>query len=354
MRYTVLMHKFLGALFSLTLLFATAPSSTNYTLKTYDIGTGGATSSSSNYGLQSGTGSQSGSMQSSSNYKAQSDSRGVLDANTPPAPSFTNPSNYYDRLQLIVATGSNPTDTKYLIAISTDGFTTTNYVQTDHSIGTSQALTNYQTYAAWGGASGFYILGLTPSTTYQVKVKAMQGSYSGSPFGPVATAATVATSLSFGLTTTLTSSPPFAVDFTSLTPGSVVSGSADANISVSTNANNGGAVYIKDSSAGLYSSLASNTIASTSTDLSSALSGYGARVTTASQGGGGPFAAVAPFNGSGNNVGGLATLLQPILSTGAPVTSGSGTVRLLAKASDITPSSLDYSDTVTFVVAMSF
>lgn len=348
------MHKFLGALFSLTLLFATAPSSTNYTLKSYDIGTGGATSSSSNYGLQSGTGSQSGAMQSSTNYKVQSDGKGVLDASTPPAPSFTNPSNYYDRLQLVLATGGNPTDTKYLIAISNDGFATTQYVQTDHSVGSSQALTNYQTYSAWGGASGFFILGLTPATTYQVKVKSMQGSYSGSQFGPTATAATVATSLSFGLTTTLTSTPPFNVDFTSLTPGNVVNGSADAIVGVSTNANNGGAVYVKDSAAGLYSSLASNTIASTSTDLSSALSGYGARVTSATQVSGGPFAAVAPFNGSGNNVGGLATMLQPILSTGTPVTSGSGTVRLMAKASNITPSSPDYSDTVTFIVAMSF
>lgn len=350
----MLMYKFLGAFFSLTLLFAASPSSTNYTLKSYDIGTGGATSSSTNYKLQSGTGTQSGTVQSSTNYKVQSDGKGVLDASTPPAPSFTNPSNYYDRLQLVLATGNNPSDTKYLIAISKDSFATTQYVQTDHSIGTSQALVNYQTYTAWGGASGFLILGLSPSTTYQVKVKAMQGSYTGSPFGPVATAATVATSLSFGLTTTLASSPPFAVSFTSLTPGAVVAGSADAIVAVSTNANNGGAVYIKDTATGLYSALASNTIASTSTDLSSALSGYGARVTSAGQTSGGPFAAVAPFNGSGNTVGGLATILQPILSTSAPVTSGSGTVRLMAKASNITPSSPDYSDTVTFVAAMTF
>lgn len=350
----MLMYKLWGALVSLTLLFAATPSSTNYTLKSYDIGTGGAMSSSSNYGLQSGTGSQSGSMQSSGNYKAQTDGRGVLDANTPPAPTFTNPSNYYDRLELVVATGDNPSDTKYLIAISTDSFATTQYVQTDHSVGTSQALANYQTYAAWGGASGFLIVGLTPATTYQVKIKAMQGSYTGSPFGPVATAATVATSLSFGLTTTLSAMPPFDVNFGTLSPDTVATGSADAQVSVTTNAYNGGGVYVKDAYGGLYSPTTSNTIASVSTNLATALTGYGAQVAGSGQTSGGPFAAVSPFNGGADNVGGLATILQPILATAGPVNGGSGTVRLKAKAAYMTPSAPDYSDTVTFIAAMSF
>lgn len=347
------MHKLLGVLTSL-LLFAAAPTSTNYTLKTYDIGTGGTTSTSTNYGLQAGTGNQSGATQSSTNYTAQGDGRGVANAAVPPAPALTNPSNYYDRLKLVLATGNNPSDTKYLIAVSTDNFATTKYVQTDNSLGTSQALTNYQTYTAWGGANGFLIVGLSSSTTYQVKVKALQGKYTGSAFGPAASAATVAPSVSFSLTTTLTSTPPFTVGFTNITAGTVATGNADAVIGVTTNANNGGAVYVRDSSAGLYSTLANTTIASASADLGSASTGYGGQIIAATQVSGGPLTSVSPFNGSANTVGALTTSLQPLLSTAAPISGGSGTLRLKAKVSAVTPSASDYTDVVTLVAAMNF
>ncbi|MCA9327577.1 hypothetical protein KDA14_03550, partial [Candidatus Saccharibacteria bacterium] len=91
------MHKLWGMLIPV-MLFAASPTSTNYTLKTYNIGTGGSTSTSTNYGLQAGTGSQSGSVQSSSNYNLQRDGKGVTNANVPPAPTFPNPPNYYARL----------------------------------------------------------------------------------------------------------------------------------------------------------------------------------------------------------------------------------------------------------------
>lgn len=347
------MHKLVGLVTSL-LLFAAAPSSTNYTLKTYDIGTGGTTSTSTNYGLQAGTGNQSGNAQSSTTYGSQSDGRGVANAAVPPAPSLTNPSNYYDRLKLVIATGGNATDTKYLIAVSTDNFVTTKYVQTDNSIGSSQALTNYQTYSAWGGASGFLMLGLSASTTYQVKVKALQGNYTGSAFGPTASASTVAPSVTFSLATTLTSTPPFTVGFTSMTSGVVTTGNADATLGLTTNANNGGSVYVKDSNAGLYSTLANTTITSASTDLSSAFTGYGGQVTATSQASGGPVSSQSPFNGTSDNVGALTTSLQQLISTTAPVTTGSATFRLKAKVAAITPSATDYTDTVTLIAAMNF
>jgi hypothetical protein len=336
------------------LFFAASPTSTNYTLKTYNIGTGGGTSTSTNYGVQAGTGTQSGMSQSSTTYSTQSDGRGVTNANVPPAPTFTNPASNYDRLKLVIATGNNPSDTKYLIAISTDNFVTTNYVQTDNSIGASQVIANYQTYTTWGGASGFYIVGLSPSTTYKVKVKALQGSYSGSAFGPTASAATVAPTVSFSLATTLTGVPPFTVGFNGLTAGVVTNGNADGLISLSTNANNGGGVYVRDLSTGLYSALATTTIASSTADLSVASSGYGGRITATSQTSGGPFTAQAPFNGAANNVGGLTTSLQPLVATAGPITGGSSTLRLIAKTAALTPSAPDYTDTITLVAAMSF
>jgi hypothetical protein len=347
------MHKLFGVGISLgLLLFAATPSSTNYTLKTYDVGGSGGSSSSTNYKLNGTAGGSAGNG-SSTTYGT---SNGVLsenNSNVPPAPTFTNPSNYYDKLKLVLNTGSNPTDAKYLIAISSDNFTTTNYVQSDNSVGSSQAITNYQTYSTWGGASGFLILGLQPSTTYKVKIKALQGTFSGSAFGPTASAATINTTLTMSLSTTLTATPPFTSDLT-LTPGSVATGNADAQLGLDSNANSGGTLYLKSANGGLTSTLAATTIASASTDLASASSGYGAQVTATGQTSGGPFSSLSPFNVSGTNIGGLTTSFQPIVSTTAPLVGGTTTVRLKAKAATTTPAATDYSDVVTFVIAMLF
>jgi hypothetical protein len=347
------MHKFLAA--SLGLVFAAAPSSTNFILKNYDVGSGGTGSSSStNYKLNGVSGTQNGSLQTSTTYEVPSGEPSTQNVAVPAAPTLTNPSNYYNRLNLALNPGSAPSTTKYLIAISGDSFVTTRYVQADNSIGTSQAIANYQTYAAWGGASGFVVLGLSPSTTYQVKVKAIRGTFSGSGFGPTASAATVAPTLTISLATTLTSSPPFPVTFASLTPGSVVSGAADATIGLTSNAVNGGTVYARSTNAGLQSALAGTAIASASADLTAANTGYGAQVVSASQSSGGPLTAQSPFNGATNSVGGMTSSLQAILGTSASITSGTATIRLKAKASSITPSANDYSDVVTFVASMNF
>ncbi len=337
------------------LLFAASPSSTNYILRNYDWGSGGTgSSSSSNYKLNGVSGTQTGNLQSSTNYAMPSGEQNVQNAAVPASPTVSNPSSYYDRLKVVLNVGTAPSDTKYLIAVSSDNFVTTYYVQTDNSIGTGVSLTNYQTYTAWGGASGFTMLGLLPSTTYQVKVKALQGQFTGSAYGPTGSAATVAPSLSLSLTTTLTSTPPFSVNFASLTAGSVVNGGADALLDITSNAVNGGSIYVQSVNAGLSSSSTGTTISSASGDLSSAASGYGAQVTSTSQAAGGPLTSQNPYNGAGNNVGALANTLQTLLSTSGPVTTGSATVRLMAKADAITPSATDYSDTLTFVAAMNY
>lgn len=331
------------------LLFSAAPSSTNYLLKSYDVGTGGEdTLSSTNYRLNGLTGSQSGGSLNSTNYSVKSGETVTQNSNVPPAPTFSNPSSYYNKLLLVLQTGGNPTDTKFAIAISTDGFTTTRYIKSDHAIGNSLASGDYQTYAAWGSASGFLVLGLTPSTTYQVKVKAMQGNFTETGYGPVATVATVATSLSLSTETTLTSTPPFNVGFSSLAAGSVFNGDADALVGISTNAENGAAVYIKGNG-GLSSSLAAYTVNSATADLSSTSQGYGALVTSVSQTSGGPLASTSPFGSGADNVGIISTALQTILSSATPITNGQATIRFKAKTEAITPSATDYSDTVNIV-----
>ena len=334
-------------------LFAAMPASGSYQLKTYDFGNGGGEGSSTNYRLDAATGTPTGDG-SSESYRITNGEIPTQNTNVPPAPTFTNPSNYYNRLHLVVQTGGNPSDTKYVIAISSDDFATTLFVQPDNSIGASFGIANYQTYTAWGGASGFDVLGLQPNTTYKVKLRALQGRYSESAFGPTASAATDPTTISFAATTTLSGSPPFTVNFSGLAPGSVFGADADVLINLSSNALNGGNVYIRSLNGGLLSATASYTLNSASADLSSAASGYGVQVLSTSATSGGPLNSVAPFNGSSNNVGQVTTSLQEILSTSSQITGGSATIRAKAKTDFTVPSTSDYTDRITFIAAMTF
>jgi hypothetical protein len=340
--------------FSGMVILAAAPSSTNYTLKSYDLGGTGGSGSSTNFKLDANAGTQSGASMTSTSYAIDPGEIATQNAAVPPAPTFTNPSNEYNRLRITLNTGGNPTDTRYAIAISPDAFTTTYYVQTDNTIGASYSITNYQTYAVWGSGSGVWITGLTPGTTYTVKIAAYQGDFTNTKFGPTASAATVQPTLSFSVETSASSTPPFAVAFNGLIAGVVGDSAADAVLTMTTNALSGGSTFVRSVNAGLTSPSASFTINSATTDLAVAASGYGARVVATSESSGGPVAASAPFNGSNDSVGGLTAGLQEVSSVPAPVTSGVTTVRLKAKTTAIMPSAVDYTDTLTFVAAMQF
>lgn len=336
-------------------LFAAVPSSSNYNLKAFEFGTGGGDNlTSTSYSINGISGEQSAGKLSSTNYIIGSGETPTQNTNITAPPTFTNPNNYYNRLNIIIDTANNPSDTLYLIAISSDNFATTNYVQTDNSIGPSLSITNYQNYSSWGGATGFLVLGLKPSTTYQVKVKALQGDFTESAYSQPSSAATVATSLSFSVSTSISPTPPFSVNFSSLPANTVVDATAAAQIAFSTNAVNGGTIYLKSSNSGLVSSLAGTTISSASADLSVATSGYGAIVAAASQSGGGPFTATSPYNGGANNVGALSSSLTAILTTASAISSGNGTVQFKAKTNATTPSSTDYTDILNFIAAAVF
>lgn len=333
-------------------LLAAIPTSANYTLKNYDFGSGANRSSSTNYVLRGEAGSSGGNL-TSTNYGLPVGIRASGTAAIPTAPTLTN-NNTYDRLHLALNVGSFPTDTKYLIAISSDNFVTTKYVQLDNTIGTSVGVANYQTYAAWGSAGGFDILGLTGSTTYKVKAAALQGSATGSAFGPIATAATQAPSVTFAIQTSLTSTPPFSVGFTSLPAGTVTAGTATVTTTISTNALYGGSLLLSDQNSGLTSSSDSFTLASTTADLNVTSSGYGAQVTATAQSSGGPISSVSPYNGTGNSVGGLSTTWQPFATWGNAVTNGSATLALAAKSTTLTPAASDYADIMTISLSLLF
>lgn len=344
---------FIAGSFTL-LMFASSPSSSSFTLKSYDIGNGGDTTNSTNFSADGTTGLVSGDPASSANFTTQSGLTTNKNASVPPAPTFTNLDDSYSRLRMTINTGGNPADTKYAIAISTDNFATTQYVQSDNTVGSILGSEDYQTYTVWGSGSGVYIIGLQPNTTYRVKAKAIQGKFSETAYGPIAVASTTQPSITFSVATSDTSTPPFNVSFPGLTGGNVITSAQSILANLTTNALAGGSVYIAGSNNGLYSAAANQTITTMSGDLSVATLGYGAQATNTTQSSGGPLTVNSPFNVSGQNVGSIGVSLSKLFSTSGPVSAAQGTLVLKAKSDVVTAASTDYTDVITLVAAVSF
>lgn len=340
------------------LLFAQLPSSSNYQLNNFDYGSGGTgNSSSTNYRLNATTGEVSNTESGSTNFNVRSGNNNTQQADVPPAPTFTNPANHYNRLRFIINPSTNPSDTLFSIAISTDNFTTTNYVQSDNTVGPVRGIEDYQTYAAWGGASGQFVIGLAPSTTYQIRVNAFQGSFTETQYGPSASAATVAPSITFDIDVAATdteTNPPFSASIGNLFPATVTTAANRVWVDLDTNAEAGAKVYVRSANSGLTSPSKSSTISSASADLAVAATGYGVQAVSATQSSGGPFVSLAPYNVTAQNVGIVNTSLRQIFSSALPITAGRASFQIMAKAASSTPASDDYQDTLTVIAAASF
>lgn len=345
-----------GLLPTLALLLAALPSSGSYSLHNYGFGSGGTSSSTStNYKVNATTGETSNQQSTSTTYKARSGNQNAQQSNVPPAPTFSNPANYYNKLKVVLNTGNNASTAKFSIAISSDNFVTTQYVHPDGTISNSfTPASDLQTYAAWGGAGGQLITGLSNTTTYVVKANAIQGDFTETEYGPTATAATVAPSVSYSIYTDSQASAPFITSFPKLLPATVVNSNDKIWFNLTTNADAGAVIYISSSNGGLKSANNGYTIASATADLSSASIGYGAQGQSVGQTSGGPFSTTAPFNGSAQNVGILKTSLQPIFSSSQPVTGGIGSLLIKARAAANTPESSDYGDKITLTSAAVF
>jgi hypothetical protein len=333
------------------------PSSTNYKLRGFEFGGGGDTTmNSTNYRLEGIVGELSG-KQSSTNYRANSGLLFVQMASTPNTPTFVNSGNWYNKLRITIATSGNPADTTYAIAISDDDFTTTRFVQNDATVGPTLGAEDFQTYSAWGGASGINIIGLRPNTTYKVKVKARQGNFTEGPYGPVASATTSNPEMSMDIdiaATDVETSGPYTIELGDLAPGLVTTSSNRIWVDFATNADEGGRVYVRSSNSGLSSVTTGETITSATADLATATTGYGLRGNTVTQTSGGPLSFVSPYNGSGDNVGVLDSTLREILSTSSSIVGGRASFNIKAKASSTTQAASDYTDTLTIVASATF
>lgn len=340
------------------LIFA-LPASTNYQLKDFGYGGGGvANGTSSNYAIEGIAGEQNATTLDGTTYDLGPGLQYTNQANVPPAPTFTNPANYYNKLRLVLATGNNPSDTLFAITISTDNFVSDNrYVQSDNTVGATLGIEDYQTYATWGGGSGFNIIGLASGTTYAVKVKAWQGKFTETGYGPSATAATVNPQLTFDIDVSASDTdtdPPFVTNFGDLIAGTVTSSPQKIWVDFETNGESGGRVYVVASNAGLLSSRASYTISAVTGNLTSLSEGFGAQGSTATESAGGPFDIATAYDLSSNNVATADTTIREIFSTTSPVTGGRGSFLLKAKSSAVTPAATDYTETLTVIASASF
>jgi hypothetical protein len=326
------------------MMFGSFSSSTHYQLQSYGLGSGGTNNtSSSHYTVQGSTGEVAGGTSSSTHYSTNSGYVQTEQAPVAPAPTLSNASGtYYNELNAVINTGTNPSDATYAIAISTNNFATTSYVQVDGTLNSSQF---FQSYSAWGSASGINILGLAPSTTYQVAVSASDGSFTQSAYGPSASAATVSPSLIFSVS-------PNSQNIGTLTSGQVITGASNITYGLTTNANNGATIYAAGAYTGLYSASKNTTIpaVSGSVNLASQSHGFGLQSLSASS----PLASANPFNGSGNTVGGETTTPEPMYTSSSPISNGTATADVQAKASSTDPPSNDYQEVLTFVAAASF
>ena len=338
-------------------IFASFPATTNYSLQSYSFGSGGsAGSATATYSLEGETGGNSGQSTSTINTTLKPGFIQTQQANVPQIATLDNGSGlFYNKLHFVLDNQSNPTDALFLVSVSTDNFTSNiTYLQPDGTLSSSLLLSDYQTYTAFGGVTGSYIIGLTPSTTYYVRALATNGQFTESQYGPAASQATAAPTLSFSLTTSTQSVGPYSVDLGSLLSGQITTSTQTINTNITTNGASGGDVYVSSLYGGLHSPSTSYTINSSSGDLSLSPDGYGAQATSTSTSSGGPLNIVGPFNVSGNSVGALSQIMQSIFSSSSPLGGGVGQLVLKAKSSSTDVSSTDYQDILTFVAAGNF
>jgi hypothetical protein len=344
-------------LFGGLLLFAALPSTTNYQLQSFGFGSGGtANTYNSTYSLEGTSGEIGGLPSSTTNYKVNPGFIQTQQANVPQLSALDNNGGIlYNQLHFVINTQNNPTDATYLVSVSKDNFVTNiTYVQPDGTLSTTLSTSDYQTYTYFGSSTGSYIVGLTSSTTYYVKVLVTNGKFSESQYGPISSVATASPSISFNLDTSTHPVPPIIVNLGSLVSGTINTSSQTIDTSETTNAAAGGNVYITGQNGGLHSASSGNQISSASADLSVVNNGFGGQNSSTSQTSGGPWNVSSPYNGSGNNVGKISTTTSSLYNSTSPITGGLGSIFLKAKSRSTDIAATDYTETITFTAAASF
>lgn len=349
------MKKFLSS--GILLFFFTFPASDNYMLRSYGFGSGGMKGAESdNYSLEGITGQMDAGYKEGGNYDLGSGLMFVQQAHVPLSCTLTNPDEYYNKLYFAIDPSNNPADAKFGVEVSIDNFVTIKYLQNDMTLGDTMGNEDYQKLADWN-AGGNYILGLDPDTTYQVRLKATQGKYTESRYGPIAQAATAEPKLTFDIDVSDTdqeTDAPFSVDLGELSGNSVTTSQQKIWVDFATNADFGGTVYIAGKNTGLASSLANYKIPAMTNNLDSINEGFGVQGFSVSQTAGGPFSFFSPYDLADNQVGIVDPFARDLCKSDTSLKNGRAAFVLKAKITNATPAADDYQDQITLVAAANF
>lgn len=172
--------------------------SSNYNLENSSLNSGGEEGASTNFRSVDSVGDANDRGMTSTNYKAFPGTLQPLYPGVPTQPTLTNTGGtLYNALDFVITTGGNQTDTEYAIAISSDSFVTTYFIQTNDTLGTSPA---WQDYVGWNSGTGERVTGLTPNTLYEIKVKARFEIDTETEYSITASATTAGASISVSFT----------------------------------------------------------------------------------------------------------------------------------------------------------
>ena len=330
-------------------VYADLPASAHYEIQSYSFGSGSTNSASANYGLNGVAGEVEFGQPFSSNYQIGSGLTYMMKANVPGAPTLSTPNNAYDRILVVLNTSGNPSDTTYALQISTtsDFSSDVNYIKSDGTYGPTLVTTDYQTYTAWGGASGITVTGLTSNTTYYIRTKARQGDFTESEWGPTASKLTNDPALTFTL-------DKAALTFNNLNGGNSYTDSSQSDtVTTTTNAINGYTVYGRETQ--ILTSDEGHTINDYASPNSAptSWSGLGFGYTTSDTTLGGTGTANRFNNGTYYAGFGTTAPGDPVDDNTAPVTNDNTTVSYRLTATSSTPAGT-YRNTIIYTIVPSY
>ena len=282
------------------------------------------------------------------------------------------PTGCYDRARVEIDPQLNPSDTLYGLQISTTSDFTSNVWGISGSsfmpiAMNSRTINDYLTQTDWDTPT-FNVIGLAPNTNYWIRATALHGDFTESDPGPTQTAKTSVPYLYMDIdiadtTGSPASNAPYKLNMT-LAPGLVKKADKLIWVNSGTNLRGGEALFEYGLNGGLKKN--SNMISSSTTDLTTAQTGFGLQHYSVSQqydtGNGGELSTLSvvsqlnkTYNGATENVVQIPqtpTIQKAYDSTG-PISNGKSAMYVMGKASASTPAD-SYSETITFVLVANY
>jgi hypothetical protein len=271
-----------------------------------------------------------------------------------------------DRARFEIDVQSNPTDTLYSIQIKKTTDTNWSYVDGNTFQVENESTHNIDDYLSksdWEGTlSGFNVYGLTPNTTYELRIVALHGDLTQSEPSPIQTVTTASPVIGTNIDISdidEDTSPPYNLSLGLLSTQSVNVGNDFVWFDLNSNSPSGIVMMVNGLNNGLYSNLANATIFSVDNaqiDLDTVAEGYGLLLSASpSEESLGPIVVGTNYDNLGNplsnTVGGISSTPRELLNTSSnPILEGRLSFAVKTKISAGTPAASDYYDALTFTL----